>query len=157
MGLYSKYVLPKLINCACGTPQIEKQRSKLVPLATGRVLEVGSGSGLNFPHYAADKVSSVSALEPAEELITMCDKQVLLTDAEIDLVQASAIEIPFESASFDTVVVTYTLCTIDQHKEALEEILRVLRSDGRLFFCEHVSHASLKTQPWSQGLKPKTT
>ena len=67
----------------------------------------------------------------------MCDKQVLLTDAEIDLVQASALEIPFESASFDTVVVTYTLCTIDQHKEALEEILRVLRSDGRLLFCEH--------------------
>ena len=66
MGLYSKYVLPKLINCACGTPQIEKQRSKLVPLATGRVLEVGSGSGLNFPHYSADKESSESALEPAE-------------------------------------------------------------------------------------------
>lgn len=154
MGLYSKYVLPKLINCACGTPQIEKQRNKLVPLATGRVLEVGSGSGLNFPHYAADKISSVSALEPAEELITMCDKQVLLTDAEIDLVQASALEIPFESASFDTVVVTYTLCTIDQHKEALEEILRVLRSDGRLLFCEHGLAPEKKVANWQRRLEP---
>ena len=154
MGLYSKYVLPKLINCACGTAQIEKQRSKLVPLATGRVLEVGSGSGLNFPHYSADKVSSVSALEPSEELITMCDQQVLLTDAEIDLVQASALEIPFDSASFDTVVVTYTLCTIDQHKEALAEILRVLRSDGRLLFCEHGLAPEKKVANWQRRLEP---
>ena len=154
MGLYSKYVLPKLINCACGTPQIEKQRSKLVPLATGRVLEVGSGSGLNFPYYSAEEVSSVSALEPAEELITMCDQQVLLTDAEIDLVQASALEIPFDSASFDTVVVTYTLCTIDQHKEALEEILRVLRNDGRLLFCEHGLAPEKKVANWQRRLEP---
>ncbi len=137
LGLYSKYVLPKLVHFTCGLKPNMRQREKVVPLARGRVLEVGVGSGLNFPFYDSTSVTKVWGLEPAAEMIHMAEEAARAVPFEVEFIGLPSDEIPLEDQSVDTVLVTYTLCTIQDTLPALHQMSRVLRPGGRLVFCEH--------------------
>lgn len=137
MTLYEKYVLPQVVNWACRQETNRRQRMKVIPLAVGKVLEIGIGSGLNLSIYDNDKVEHLTAIDPSKE---MWNKNVVDTDKlnfGFSFTEAVAENIPEEDNSFDTVVMTYTLCTISDTNKALEEMRRVLKPDGKLIFCEH--------------------
>jgi ubiquinone/menaquinone biosynthesis C-methylase UbiE len=154
MGFYSKYILPRMIHLVCKAETNARQREKVVPRARGKVLEIGAGSGLNLPFYDVAKVRHLSALEPAAEMWALAEEAVRKTDFPVDYVQASAETIPLESASMDTVLVTYTLCSIPSAEEALREMRRVLRPEGELVFCEHGAAPDRKVRKWQDRLDP---
>ena len=136
MGLYGRYVLPKLVDLACRTSTVARQRPKIIPKATGTVLELGFGSGLNIPFYDAAQVRQVLALEPSKEM------------------WARAEEVPLADGSADTVVATYTLCTVPDLAVALGEIKRVLKPGGALVFCEHGAAPDEEVRRWQDRLNP---
>lgn len=152
MGLYNRYVLPRLVHLACSAKPTMRQRAKVVPLATGYVLEVGIGSGLNLPHYDADAVSSVCGLDPSEELRQRAEPVAKQVPFPVDFVSAPAEEMPLHDGSFDTAVVTYTLCSIPDPGAALREIARVLKPGGRLLFCEHGIAPDEAVRRWQDRL-----
>lgn len=137
MGLYSEHVLPWLVHAACSSRPATGQRRKLLPSASGRVLEVGIGSGLNLPWYDPGGADAVIGLDPSRRLLSMAAGRLDAAPFGGGLVQAMAEAIPLASASVDTVVSTFTLCTIPDAVAALREMGRVLRPGGRLLFCEH--------------------
>jgi|TARA_B110000438_G_scaffold292890_1_gene331899 ubiquinone/menaquinone biosynthesis C-methylase UbiE len=137
MSLYEKYFLPKFLDCACGSKPIEYQRKKVVPFAEGVVLEVGIGSGLNLPFYDKSKIKEIWALDPSEELSKIAKETALKVGLDVNFTSCGAEDIPLPDNHFDTVLITYTLCTIPEVYRANEEIKRVLKDDGKLLFCEH--------------------
>lgn len=137
MTLYDTYVLPRLVNWVCSQNDISRIRSEIVPLAEGRTLEVGMGSGLNLPFYDPSKVEQVFGIEPLHKLRDMAEKKALEVPFGVDFVGTSGEEIFLESNSVDTVLVTYTLCSIPDVVKALKEMKRVLKFSGKLIFCEH--------------------
>jgi len=114
-----------------------RQRQKVVPQAHGEVLEIGIGSGLNLPFYDAARVSKVWGLEPSPEMRAMAAKAAAAVPIEVEMLAFAGHEIPLEDRSVDTVVTTYTLCTIPDTADALQQMRRVLRPGGELLFCEH--------------------
>ncbi len=154
MGLYSRYILPKVINFTCGLKPIMRQREKVVPRAHGRVLEVGIGSGLNLPYYDAAKVTKVWGLDPAPEMMQMAKRAAGSLPFEVEFIGLPGDEIPLEDNSVDTVVVTYTLCTIPDTTPALRQISRVLRPGGELIFCEHGAAPDASVRRWQDRLNP---
>jgi ubiquinone/menaquinone biosynthesis C-methylase UbiE len=137
MSLYSKYVLPNLINIACNQSSLSKQREKVIPLAKGNVLEVGVGTGLNLPFYDKSKILKLTAIDPSEETWAKRVVDVCKLPYDFEYIPAPAEALPFEDNSFDSVVITYSLCTIPDTAAALKEIGRVLKKEGQLIFCEH--------------------
>ncbi|MHB1148349.1 MAG: class I SAM-dependent methyltransferase [Lutibacter sp.] len=137
MGLYDKYVLPNAIDWACKQKSSMKQREKIIPLASGNVLEIGIGSGLNLPFYDKKKVNHLTAIEPSKNLWKKNSFDINTLGFEFDFMEAFAENIPAENNSFDTVVITYALCTIQDTDKAFDEIKRVLKREGKLLFCEH--------------------
>ncbi len=154
MSFYQRWVLPRLVDLACGAGPAMRQRAKVVPLARGRVLELGAGSGLNLPLYAPDRVSGVWALEPSPEMRARARPRLLGLGVDVEFIEASAENIPLRSDSVDTVLVTYTLCTIPEIGAALEEVRRVLKPGGRLVFCEHGLAPDMPVQRWQNRLNP---
>lgn len=137
MGFYSKYILPSLINLACKQNSHTKQREKVIPLAQGNVLEVGVGPGLNLPLYDKDKVTKLTAIDPSEDNWKKGKVDISKLPFKFEYINASAENTPFADNSFDTIVITYSLCTIPDTKKALLEMRRVLKKEGILIFCEH--------------------
>lgn len=137
MGIYSKYILPILINKICGDSLFTEQRNKIIPLAYGNVLEIGVGTGHNLPVYDGSKVTKLTAIEPTDDTWKQCKMDLKSLPFGFEFIIASAEELPFEDDSFDTVVITYTLCTIPDVEKALEEMRRVLKPTGILLFSEH--------------------
>jgi ubiquinone/menaquinone biosynthesis C-methylase UbiE len=136
MGLYRRYVLPKLINSACAMPPMMALRSRYVPAAAGEVLEIGIGSGLNLKFYG-DSVKSLTGLDPAGELTDIARERAAKLGKRVDLLSVSGERIPCDADRFDTIVCTWTLCSIPNARQALDEMRRVVKSDGRLIFIEH--------------------
>ena len=134
---YEKFLLPKLLDTCCSTKPIQYQRKKIVPQAKGTVLEIGVGSGLNIPFYEKKDIHKVYGLDPSEELCEMARKTAENNQLKIDFLVNSAEEVELPSNSIDTVLITYTLCTISNPFDALKEIKRVMKSDARVLFCEH--------------------
>lgn len=130
------------------------QRAKIVPHAIGNVLEIGIGSGLNLPFYDKDLVRHLTAIDPSLETWqkNKIDTQKLPFDFEF--IQAFAEDIPVDNNSIDTVVMTYALCTIPDTQKALEEIRRVLKSNGKLLFCEHGKAPDAAVQKWQNSINP---
>ncbi len=153
MGVYSTHVLPVLIDLAMRQEAARAERARWVPLAGGDVLEIGAGSGLNFAHYAPG-VSRLHALEPSDALRRMAAGRARSAPCPVELVAASAEAIPLASESVDTVVTTWTLCTIPDVGRALHEIQRVLRRDGRLIFVEHGRSPDARVVRWQDRLTP---
>jgi len=154
LSLYNKYILPKFLNCACGSKPINYQRQKVVPLAKGKVLDIGIGSGLNIPFYNSDKIDQVIGIDPSHELIELAKELANDSKASIELVIGSAESIPYPDNFFDTVLVTYTMCTIPNVSIANKEIWRVLKDDGRLIFCEHGLAPDKKISKWQNRIDP---
>jgi len=154
MGIYDKYVLPKLIHFLCGLKPNMRQREKVVPLATGRVLEIGAGSGLNLAFYDASKVERLFALDPSAEAWAIAEPNAERMKFAVEFVEAPAESIPLERESVDCVVVTYSLCTIPEVERAVQEMHRVLRKGGELIFCEHGVAPDPRVRRWQDRINP---
>jgi ubiquinone/menaquinone biosynthesis C-methylase UbiE len=137
MGIYDRYVLPKLLDFAMRQKPIMMQRQKVVPQAQGRVLEIGIGSGLNLSFYDRDRVVKLWGLDPSEELRRIARERAQAAGMDVEFLGLPGEQIPLEDASVDTVVSTYTLCTIPDVERALGEMRRVLAPGGTLVFSEH--------------------
>lgn len=151
---YDRHILPYALDMACGLPMIGRQRQRVVPLARGRVLEVGIGTGLNMPYYDKTRVSQITGLDPALELHPMARERIAKAGLDVTLLGLSAEKIPMPDASFDTVLVTYTLCTIPDPLAALREMRRVLSAGGRLLYCEHGRAPDASVRRWQERLDP---
>jgi ubiquinone/menaquinone biosynthesis C-methylase UbiE len=137
MGLYDRYILPRVIDLAMRQEPVMRQRRKVVPQASGRVLEIGIGSGLNLAFYDRARVTKLWGLEPSEELRRVARDRAREAGLEVEFLGLPGESIPLEDASVDTVVTTYTLCTIPGVAQALHEMRRVLVPGGALLFSEH--------------------
>jgi len=154
MSFYENHVLPHLIGLACGAPQIMKKRSQIVPAAEGRVLEVGFGAGPNLAFYDPSKVSRLFALEPGEGMRRKAAKAIAASPVETEVIDLSAEAIPLDDDSMDTVVLTYTACTIPDVTTALAEMRRVLKPGGRLLFSEHGKAPDDGVYKWQRRIEP---
>jgi ubiquinone/menaquinone biosynthesis C-methylase UbiE len=154
MGLYERYVLPRLIDLACSSKPNRKQREKVVPHAEGAVLEIGMGSGLNLPFYDRAKVDKVWGLEPSEGMRKLARRNPGGAGLALEMIDLPGEQIPLDADSVDTVVVTYTLCTIPDAQEALRGMRRVLRPGGKLLFCEHGLAPDPDIAKWQGRINP---
>jgi ubiquinone/menaquinone biosynthesis C-methylase UbiE len=151
MGLYDRYILPHLIDLAMRNGQLAPYRQRVISLASGRVLEIGMGSGLNLPFYTG-KTTEVIGLDPHPKLVAMASRQVSSVPAKV--LEGSAESIPVDDASVDTVVTTWTLCTIPDVVAALREMRRVLKPGGQLLFVEHGLAPDEGVRQWQHRLTP---
>ena len=154
MSFYNDRILPHLINLACSTKPTRKQREKIVHRAYGDVLEIGFGGGLNLRHYDRDNVRRVFGLEPSAGMRNSAARVIAESDIEVELIELPGEEIPLDNGSVDSVLVTYTLCTIPDVVTALQEMRRVLKSGGHLFFCEHGKAPDQDVHQWQRRLNP---
>ena len=154
MSLYEKYVLPKFLNCACGSKPVSYQRKKVVPLAEGKVFEIGIGSGLNLPFYDKAKIDEIWGLDPSEELSEMAKQVAEEESMEVKFISSGAEDIPLPDNYFDCVLVTYTMCTIPEVQRANQEIRRVLKEDGKMIFCEHGEAPDQNIRKWQNRINP---
>ena len=154
MPFYRNHVYPHLVSMLGNPKPIEEIRQRIVPLAEGNVLEIGVGPGVNFVHYDRAKVNKVYALEPNPGMLRHAEKQRLRTQLDIEYLDLPGERIPLADASVDTVVSTFTLCTIPGVVEALQGIGRVLKPDGKLIFFEHGLSPDPRVRRWQERSEP---
>lgn len=154
MKFYQTLILPQLTHWVCAQKSFDLQRKQVVPLASGRVLEIGMGSGLNLPFYDPSNVDQLFGLEPSNGLRAMARKNAAGLRFPVTFIGRPGEEIPLDSRSMDTVLVTYTLCTISDIHGALGQMRRVLKPGGRLIFCEHGLAPDPGVQKWQNRLNP---
>lgn len=154
MSFYEAKVLPRLIALACGTKPTRKQREKIVPRAAGDVLEIGFGNGANLPHYDAAMVRKIWGLEPSEGMRRLAADNIEASGLDVELIDLPGEEIPLDNNAVDTVVITYTLCSISDVATALEGVRRVLKPGGALLFCEHGKAPDSNVYKWQKRLNP---
>lgn len=153
MGFYNEVILPRLIDLAMRNKELRPFRERVVGSAVGRVLEIGVGSGRNLPFYRAT-AREILALEPAPRLVAMARNADRGASMPVTFIEASAEAIPLDEHSVDTVVTTWTLCSIPQAAAALAEMRRVLRPGGRLMFVEHGQAPDARVRWWQDRLTP---
>lgn len=153
MGFYDRVIFPRLMHWTLRRRDVTEYRNWILPMAEGRVLEVGVGSGLNLPLYGAP-VTEIVGIEPHETLNRMAARRKAEARAPVTLVRGSAEELPLEDASFDTAVMTWTLCSIPDGRKALDEIRRVLRPGGQLLYIEHGRAPDPGVARWQDRLTP---
>ena len=153
-SFYDRHIMPRLIGCACASKPIMMQRVKVVPKAAGKVLELGIGGGLNLQYYDPAKVESVSGVDPSAELRAFARAAERPEGLKVDIQKGTAEALPFESGSFDCVVCTFTLCSVQSPLAALEEAKRVLKPGGRFLFCEHGLAPDPEVVKWQRRLEP---
>lgn len=153
-SLYDRLVLPKLLGWACAAPPMMKQRAKVVPQAQGRVLELGVGMGLNLALYDPAKVSQVLGVDPSPELRAAADAAPRDPRLSVLVEPGMAEALPYDDASFDTVVCTFTLCSVCTPSAALAEARRVLKPSGRFLFCEHGLAPHAGVARWQHRIEP---
>lgn len=153
-GFWNARVLPWLVEKACRSPLILQERKRWVPLARGAVLEVGVGSGLNLAFYDPSRVTSVRGVDPSPGLLQKARPRALASPVPVELVEGCAEALPAESASADSVVCTYTLCSVEAPLRALAELRRVLKPGGELLFVEHGLSQDPSVQRRQRALSP---
>lgn len=151
---YEEKVLPHLIRCACGDQKIMELRSRLVPLAKGRVFELGVGGGLNQPFYEPQQVTGFAGIDPGGKLLAQAREAAEQKGWEADLRQAPGEAIPFPDDSFDTVVSTYTLCSVDDQAQVLSEMRRILKPGGKFIYLEHGRAPDADVARWQRRIEP---
>jgi ubiquinone/menaquinone biosynthesis C-methylase UbiE len=153
LSFYQDRVVPHLINLAMRNRQLVPYRERVISAAQGRVLEIGIGSGANIPFYTSSS-AEVIGLEPAPRLIAMAQQASNKSGLTVTLIEGSSESIPLDTASIDTVVSTWTLCSIPDALVALREMRRVLRPGGRFLFSEHGLAPEPGVQRWQNWLDP---
>ena len=153
-GWYERRLLPYVLDFACGLKAIRRQREKVVPLASGRVLEVGIGTGLNMRFYDRSRVTKLVGIDPAAAMHRLAAGRIAAAGLDVELLALSAERIPVADGSFDSIVLTYTLCSIPDPVAALREMRRVLKPGGRLLFCEHGRAPDDPVRRWQERLQP---
>jgi ubiquinone/menaquinone biosynthesis C-methylase UbiE len=153
MGFYEQHILPRLIDAVMRQQRLTEYRRRVLSEAEGRVLEIGVGSGLNFPFYASTTPQAIG-LDPSPRLLSMADRARSGARCRVELLEGSAEAIPLEDRSVDTVVATWTLCSVPNVARALAEIRRVLSPSGRLLFVEHGRSPDASVRQWQDRLTP---
>ena len=154
MGLYRRYVGPRLIGLACSQANITELRQTIIPRASGVVLEVGIGPGLNLAHYDPQKVIKVIGVDPEQGFVELAKERVKASPVPVEIIQAPGERIPLDDGTADTAVLTYTLCSVQDPVAVLREIRRVLKPGGRLLFLEHGRSEETKIAQWQDRLNP---
>ncbi|MFN3988876.1 MAG: class I SAM-dependent methyltransferase [Erythrobacter sp.] len=157
MGLgdwYEAKVMPKLITCACSQGQVMKRRAAVVPRAHGDVFELGCGGGINHALYDPAAITSYAGIDPHPGLLEGARAAAQAKGWAADIRQASGEAIPFDDASFDSVVCTFTLCSVSEPRRVLSELRRVLRPGGAVFFCEHGAAPDAGVARWQARIEP---
>jgi ubiquinone/menaquinone biosynthesis C-methylase UbiE len=153
MGFYQDQIIPLLINLTMRRRDLAAYRSRVIPAADGRILEIGIGSGLNLPFYSHN-VERLIGLDPSPKLLSMVRRNLRPDTPSVELIEGTAEAIPLENSSVDTVVTTWTLCSIPDASRALREMHRVLRPTGRLLFIEHGRAPEPNVRWWQDLLTP---
>lgn len=153
MNWWDRHVVPKLIGCACTQPAVMRDRAKVVPFAAGDVLELGCGAP-NLEYYNWEKVRSLSGVDPSPELLASARHALESKGLKANFMSGVAEALPFENRSFDCVVTTFTLCSVQDSYAALEEAKRVLKPGGRLLFVEHGRAPDPATAAWQKRIEP---
>jgi ubiquinone/menaquinone biosynthesis C-methylase UbiE len=154
MSFYEERILPHLTHLSCSTKPNRKQREKIVPLAEGDVLEIGFGSGLNLPHYDRGKVRRIWGLEPSEGMRRKAQPAVEASGLDVEFIDLPGESIPLDDDCVDTILITYTLCTIPDAVTALDGMRRVLKPGGTLLYCEHGAAPDKSVRRWQDRLNP---
>lgn len=147
-------MMPRLIRCACAQGQVMKMRSKVVPLASGDVLEMGCGGGINMEFYDPARVTSLAGIDPSPKLLAMTRDAAAARGIAADIRGGVGEATPFADASFDTVVTTFTLCSVTDPAAVLSEIRRVLRPGGTALFLEHGAAPLAEVARWQRRIEP---
>lgn len=153
MYFYEKLILPLLLHLAMRSRRLTQYRQQVIGAARGRLLEIGVGSGLNLPFYG-QAVDCLWAIDPSPELLRLARNQATRTRVPLSLIRASAEQLPFADAAFDTIVITWTLCSIANPVAALIEMRRVLQPGGQLLFVEHGLSPEPSIARWQRRLTP---
>jgi ubiquinone/menaquinone biosynthesis C-methylase UbiE len=153
MGFYQRWILPRLIDLTLRADRLHAYRRRTIGAASGLVLEIGVGSGLNLPLYGS-AVDHVCAIDPSAELLRLARNRTADVPVPVSLVRGSAEQIPFANAVFDTIVTTWTLCSIPDPITALVEMRRVLKPGGNLVFVEHGLSPELRVSRWQHHFTP---
>lgn len=157
MGLkywYDEHVLPRLIKVACANEAVAERRAQVVPRAEGRVFEIGCGGGLNQAFYDREKVTGFAGIDPSGKLLDYARQQARRKGWDADIRQGVGEAIPFDTESFDTVVATFTLCSVQDNEQVLRELRRILKPGGRFLFLEHGLAPEAKVQKWQHRMEP---
>lgn len=157
MGLaqwYDEHVVPRIIRCACSAPAVMALREKVVPLASGKVFEIGCGGGINQPLYRADAVTAYAGLDPSAKGLDFTREAIAAKRWNADVRQGFGEAIPFPDESFDCAVCTFTLCSVEDPQRTLSELRRVLKPGGRLLFAEHGRAPDAAVRKWQDRIEP---
>lgn len=154
MGFYDDKILPHLIDFACGMGHVMKTRAQVVPMAEGRVLEIGIGTGLNLSFYDTQKVSAIVGVDPAAQMQTLARQRADNIGIPVEMVALELGQIQAADASFDSIVCTFTLCTIPDPLAALQEMRRVLKPGGKFLFSEHGRAPDAGVRAWQNRITP---
>jgi len=153
-GIWDERLAPRLIGYCCGRSFINERRREVVPLARGRVLELGVGAGGNFGFYEAGRVESVVGVEPSAVMRALAVERGRAVGLKVEVMDGVGERLPWEAGGFDTVVTTYTLCSVAVPERVLAEARRVLKPDGRLLFLEHGRSPDARVRVWQRRLEP---
>lgn len=154
MGLWDRYAVPRLIGFACAQKPVMERRRHVVPRASGHVLELGAGGGINFPLYDPARVTRVEGVDPSPGLLTRARDTAQTLGLDFDIREGVAENLPFEDDRFDTVLVTFTLCSVQDQMRSLAEARRVLKSGGQLLFLEHGAAPDPGPAKWQRRIEP---
>lgn len=153
-GWWDRVMVPKIIGCCCAQPQIMKARSRIVPQAEGDVLELGCGGGINMEFYDPARIRSFAGLDPSPALLDRSREAAQAKGMSADIRAGIGEAMPFDDASFDTVLVTFTLCSVHDQQQVLSEMRRVLRPGGKALFLEHGGAPDVGTAKWQRRIEP---
>jgi len=154
MSIYSRYIGPKFVSCLCAMDDITTERERVVPLARGVVLEIGLGPGLNLPFYNPLHVTEVIGVDPNDAFLHLGEQRHQNSPVPLQILRAPAELLPLKDDSIDTAVITYTLCSVDDPGQALREVRRVLKPEGKVLFLEHGLSPEADVARWQHRLNP---
>lgn len=153
-NLWEKHAVPRLIKFACSQPAVMKDRSQIVPKAQGHVLELGCGGGINLQFYDRSKVTQLTGLDPSAELLDYTRKEAQKLGLSMDILDGVGEAMPFADDSFDTLLTTFTLCSVQDGKQVLKEMRRVLKPGGKILFLEHGRAPDKGPEKWQRRIEP---
>ncbi|WP_108811295.1 methyltransferase domain-containing protein [Sphingorhabdus sp. Alg231-15] len=153
-NFWEKHAVPRLIKFACSQPAVMKDRSEIVPKANGEVLELGCGGGINLQFYDRSKVDKLTGLDPSAELLDYTRQEAKTLGFDMDILDGVGEAMPFADDSFDTVLTTFTLCSVQEGKQVLKEMRRVLKPGGKILFLEHGRAPDKGPEKWQQRIEP---